>query len=96
MANRQGNKPKAPPLGKVINVDAFADRLAALPRAKTEQDTWAEADGEAPIRRLRVVVGYRGRRTHEQYIAPGLYAETDPALHGLADFLLDSGRAVQA
>lgn len=82
------------------DLDAFANTLNVLdtlPRnLQTEKDTWAEPDGDAPIRRIRVLIGYRGKRTHEQFIAPGIYAETDPALHGLADFLLESGRAVQA
>lgn len=81
------------------DLDAFANTLnslATLPRTlQTEQDTWAEPDGDAPIRRIRVITGYRGKRSHEQFIAPGDYAEIDPILHGLADFLLDSGRAVQ-
>lgn len=79
------------------DLDAFANTLATLPRnLQTEPDTWAEPAGDAPIRRIRVLIGYRGKRTHEQFIAPGDYAETDPALYGLVDFLLESGRAVQA
>lgn len=36
---------------------------------------------------------YRGRATNEQAIVPGQYAEDDPRLFGLADFLVETGRA---
>ncbi len=42
---------------------------------------------------IEVTTGYRGRRTDEAWIAPGVYAADDPALHGQASFLIDSGRA---
>lgn len=45
------------------------------------------------MRIIRVLEGYRGRSTNEQYIAPREYEDTDPALYGLTDFLIGTGRA---
>lgn len=42
---------------------------------------------------IKVNEFYRGRSTGEQPIAPGVYSADDPALFGLADFLVESGRA---
>jgi hypothetical protein len=42
---------------------------------------------------IQVTTGYRGTRTNEQYITPGQYPADDPLLHGLGQFLIDSGRA---
>lgn len=44
---------------------------------------------------IQVTTNYRGRRTQEQLIAPGIYFREDPALFGLADFLVETGRAIE-
>lgn len=44
---------------------------------------------------IQVTQNYRGRRTQEQLIAPGIYFREDPALFGLADFLIETGRAIE-
>lgn len=44
--------------------------------------------------RIRVTKEFRGRRTKEQWIRPGDYDESDPALYGLAQTLVDEKRAV--
>lgn len=38
---------------------------------------------------------YRGRLTKNQLIPPGKYEETDPALFGLAEYLIENGHAVR-
>jgi hypothetical protein len=43
---------------------------------------------------LRIVYDYRGRLTHDQLIAAGVYPSDDPMLHGLADYLVRKGVAV--
>lgn len=46
-------------------------------------------------KQIKVDPGYRGRRTNEQFIAPGVYDFDDPALFGTAQYLIDAGRAVE-
>lgn len=45
--------------------------------------------------RLRLLHGYRGRRSQEQYIPAGEYVRGDPALMGLEDYLIENGHAVE-
>lgn len=44
---------------------------------------------------IEVKQTYRGRKTREQPIHPGIYFREDPALFGLADFLIETGRAIE-
>lgn len=44
---------------------------------------------------IHLLKGYRGRLTNEQFIPPGVYAEDDPALSGLANYLVVNGHAVK-
>lgn len=44
--------------------------------------------------KIRLQSGYRGRPSGEQYIVPGEYDGADPALFGLADYLVETGHAV--
>lgn len=43
--------------------------------------------------RITMIVGYRGRKTKEQFIPPGIYDEDDPRLNGLGSWLVKTGRA---
>lgn len=43
---------------------------------------------------IRVLHTYRGRKTKEQVIEPGVYVETDYRLFGLAEYLCDNGQAI--
>lgn len=43
---------------------------------------------------IRVLHNYGGRNTKEQRILPGEYAIDDPALFGVADYLVENGHAV--
>jgi hypothetical protein len=43
---------------------------------------------------IRVLEGYRGRPSNEQFIPAGDYPANDPALHGAGAYLLESGFAV--
>ncbi len=43
---------------------------------------------------IKVHTGYRGVATKEQFIATGEYSSDDTILHGQAEFLVNSGRAV--
>ncbi len=43
---------------------------------------------------IKVHTGYRGVKTKEQFIATGEYSSDDPVLHGQAEFLVNSGRAI--
>jgi len=45
------------------------------------------------MRQLSLKRVYRGTRTQEQPIFPGVYAETDPALYGLGDYLVANRHA---
>lgn len=58
-----------------------------------EPETAQHAPDET-LFRVQVLRIYRGRRTHEQPIQPGLYAADDPALYGLADYLIENGHAI--
>lgn len=42
---------------------------------------------------IKVIRGYRGVRTQEQFIPPGVYDADDPKLFGNAQHLVDLGRA---
>ena len=44
--------------------------------------------------RIRVTKEFKGRATKEQWIRPGDYDESDPALYGLGQTLVDEKRAV--
>lgn len=44
---------------------------------------------------IEVKQTYRGRKTRELPIHPGVYFRDDPLLFGLADFLVETGRAVE-
>jgi hypothetical protein len=44
---------------------------------------------------IEVKQNYGGRLTKEQRIAPGIYTDDDPALFGIADYLVNSGYAVR-
>ena len=46
-----------------------------------------------PSRTIRLTRVYQGRRTNEQPIFPGDYAEDDERLFGLAAYLLTNGHA---
>lgn len=43
--------------------------------------------------RIRVLINYGGVNTNERRIAPGEYDTDDPALFGIADYLLKHGHA---
>jgi hypothetical protein len=43
---------------------------------------------------IRVLHNYGGRNTKEQRILPGEYADSDPALFGLAEYLVEHGHAI--
>jgi hypothetical protein len=59
-------------------------------KAQSDVETKSQARS---VPMIRVTTGYRGRLTNEQYIVPGVYTVDDPALFGLAQFLVDNGRA---
>jgi hypothetical protein len=44
--------------------------------------------------KIRVVTAYRGVKTAGHTIQPGVYFDTDGTLYGLADWLVQTGRAV--
>lgn len=44
---------------------------------------------------IEVKQTYRGRKTRELPIHPGVYFRDDPLLFGLADFLVETGRAIE-
>lgn len=44
---------------------------------------------------IEVKQTYRGRKTQERPIYPGVYFREDPVLCGLADFLIETGRAIE-
>ncbi len=43
----------------------------------------------------RVLSGYQGRPTNEQWIGPGVYENDDPRLFGRAMYLVENGHAVE-
>jgi hypothetical protein len=52
-----------------------------------------EAQAPVPVRNVVIFAGYRGPITDERYIPEGTYAETDPVVLGLAEYLVELGRA---
>lgn len=44
---------------------------------------------------IRVLINYGGSNTNERRIEPGDYAEDDPRLFGIADYLKQNGHAVE-
>jgi len=46
-----------------------------------------------PVSKVQVLEDYGGRRTGEVRIQPGVYDVDDPALFGLADYLIANGKA---
>ncbi len=43
---------------------------------------------------IQVLHNYGGRLTHERRILPGVYADDDPRIFGLAQYLVDNGHAI--
>jgi hypothetical protein len=43
---------------------------------------------------IKVLYNYGGRPSNMRRIEPGVYAKDDPALFGLADYLVENGHAV--
>lgn len=43
---------------------------------------------------IEVLINYGGRPTGGLRIEPGIYADDDPALFGLADYLIRNGHAI--
>lgn len=50
----------------------------------------SKVENATGIRAVRVLENYGGALTSEQRILPGVYAEDDPALFGLAEYLVDN------
>lgn len=67
-------------------------KKASTPKAAQSQSTEAPK-GTRIVKMIRVHTGYRGKKTRERYIEPGFYVVTDDRLFGLAQFLVDTGRA---
>lgn len=64
-----------------------------VPVEQPEPETPQHAPDET-LFRVQVLRLYQGRRTNEQPIQPGLYESDDPALYGLADYLVENGHAI--
>ena len=63
----------------------------AIPRSREE----LEAANIAPqSTHIRLLYGYRGKFTREQFIPAGEYRRDDPVLCGLAEYLVETGHAV--
>jgi hypothetical protein len=46
------------------------------------------------VKQIHVLYGYRGERTREQFIEPGVYFAESEQLFGLAEYLVENGHAV--
>lgn len=79
---------------KLIRPQPNMSKFESAPDAVAHAIAESDKSPEAPLLKIRVLFGYRGRLTQEQFIPAGVYPEDDPILCGLADYLVSNGHAV--
>lgn len=67
-------------------------KAKSTPEPQPQPDHVTDKGDMVPVR-LRLLHGYRGRKSQERYIPAGEYQRGDPALMGLENYLIENGHA---